>query len=312
MSSVELKQSMEETLKTVEESVVDYLLTKENQYYFDSVMSEVEALLANLTNKANGIQGKSQFKDFLDFFFNDLIAICLKYSKDVVNKQDIEAEVVRLMSETVNKVLRHVDDTEGSSESIDTTDTEVATPSETKPIFIAQPEEETIMHNTTTPVSTTDTNTVETNIVTNMESQPSLDVRRFIEEEVKSTLSSILNRPETTTIKRTIVTNPNLSARLLAQRNASSVPCTTEELLNTWLEDVIEVAKTNNLYLPRLMEMLETLYYQLERPTEQLLRIQANHIVELENIIRTLQNANPTGQHGFSGKPIAGNTYQGA
>ena len=144
MSSVELKQSMEETLKTVEESVVDYLLTRENQYYFDSLMGKVEALLANLTNKANGIQGKSQFKDFLDFFFNDLIVICLKYSKDVVSKQDIEAEVVRLMSETVNKVLRHVDDTEGSSESIDTTDTEVATPSETKPIFIAQPEEETI------------------------------------------------------------------------------------------------------------------------------------------------------------------------
>ena len=41
MSRVELKQSMEETLKVVEESVVDYLLAKESQYYFDSVMSEV-------------------------------------------------------------------------------------------------------------------------------------------------------------------------------------------------------------------------------------------------------------------------------
>ena len=311
MSRVELKYPMEETLKTVEESVVDYLLARENQYYFDSVMTEVEALLANLTNKSNGIQGKSQFKDFLDFFFNDLIAICLKHSKDVVNKQDIEMEVVNLMTDTVNKVLRYVDDTaiEDIAVAIDTV--EVTTPTETKPVFITQPEEETMMNNTNTPV-TTDTTAVEMNTATTKESQPQLDVRRFIENEVKSTLSSILNRPETTTIKRTIVTNPHLSARLLAQQNASGVACTPEELLNTWLEDVIEVAKTNNLYLPRLLEMLETLYYQLERPTEQLLRVQSNRIAELENIIRAMQNANPTGQHGFSGKPMPGNTYQGA
>lgn len=327
MSRVELKQSMEETLKVVEESVVDYLLAKESQYYFDSVMSEVEALLANLTNKSNGIQGKSQFKDFLDFFFNYLIAICLKYSKDVVNKQDIEMEVVSLMTDTVNKVLRYVDD-EATAEPItlvaelETTEVDDNTPSTSatdikptevtntvvEPIQSAYPTTEEPSINLTQlpqPKEETVMNTIET-------TQPQLDVRRFIEDEVKSTLSSILNRPETTTVKRTIVTNPHLSARLLAQQSASGVACTTEELLNTWLEDVIEVAKTNNLYLPRLLEMLETLYYQLERPTEQLLRVQSNRIVELENIIRTLQNANPTGQHGFSGKPMAGNTYQGA